>query len=146
MTSLQGNLYLANLIFIFHCGIILFVLFAPFINIPAIFVLHITFCISLFMHWYANSNICGLTILESQLRGLDSADTFSHKFISPIYDISESEWNNILWIITFIVMCISIYKLYHTEKFKNAWNCYMKLEEFTWQKRFECFKSLFVID
>jgi hypothetical protein len=137
---------LANIIYIFHCGITLFVLFAPFVNISAILILHITFCISLFMHWYANSNICGLTILESQLRGLDSADTFSHKFISPIYDISATEWNNIVWIITFIVMCISIYKLYHNDKFKNAWDCYLKLEEFTWSNIFVCFKTLFVID
>ena len=37
------NEFLANLVFIFHCTVILFVLFAPFSNIPAFLILHIVF-------------------------------------------------------------------------------------------------------
>lgn len=141
------NKILADLVFIFHCIIVLFVILAPFTNIPAILVLHITFAICLFVHWYANSNVCSLTILEANLRGLDRTDTFTHQFIGPMYDISTTEWSNIIWIITFVIMCISIYKLYHTDKFKIAWECYsnLKPEEVTWVKRFECFKPLFII-
>jgi hypothetical protein len=147
------NLLLANSIFIFHCIIILFILFAPFTNIPAILILHITFAISLIVHWNANSNVCSLSMLEAHLRGLDTREnTFTHKFIAPMYDISLTEWSNIVWIITSIVLCISIYKLYHTDKFKIAWKCYLESEEE--EKTFsnkivqflECFKPLFIID
>jgi tryptophan-rich sensory protein len=146
------NLLLADAIFVFHCLIVLFVLFAPFTNIPAILILHITFAWCLMVHWHANSNVCSLSIIESQLRGLDSReDTFTHKFIAPMYDISLTEWSNIVWYITFIVMCISIYKLYNTEKFKNAWKCYSELDAQPTlgdkiAQLMACFKPLFIMD
>lgn len=146
------NLLLADLIFIFHCIVVLFILFAPFTNIPAILILHITFALSLIVHWRANSNVCSLSILEAHLRGLDSRqDAFTHKFIAPMYDISSTEWSNIVWIITLIVLCISIYKLYNTDKFKIAWKCYLESEEepYLYDKITQfanCFKPLFVID
>jgi hypothetical protein len=141
------NVFLADIIFIFHCLIVAFILFAPFTNIPSILILHITFSISLFVHWYANSNVCSLTILEGNLRGLDRTDTFTHQFIGPVYDISSTEWSNIVWYITVFIMCVSIYKLYNTDKFKTSWECYKQLskEELTWAKAFECFKPLFLI-
>ncbi len=104
------------------------------------------------VHWIANSNVCSLSVLEAHLRGIDiREDTFSHKFIAPIYDISATEWCNIVWVITIVVLCISIYKLYHNDKFKIAWKCYSKLEP---SKDFSdkisqiltCFKPLFIID
>lgn len=144
------NLLLADSIFIFHIIIILFVLFAPFTNIPAILILHITFAICLIVHWYTNSNVCSLSIFEAQLRGLDRQDTFTHKFVAPMYEISATEWSNIVWIITIIVLCISLYKLYNSEKFKMAWKCYSKspsrntLRE-NLNQLMECFKPLFII-
>ena len=148
----KTNLLLADAIFIFHCIIILFVLFAPFTNIPAILILHITFTICLFVHWYANSNVCSLSIIEANLRGLNNReDTFTHKFIAPMYEISATEWSNIVWVITFIVMCFAIYKLYHTDKFKNVWRCYQESEpqETVYDSIIlfiECIKPLFIID
>jgi len=123
------NLLLADLIFIFHCIVVIFIVFAPFLNIPSLLILHITSCVCLFVHWYTNSNICSLSIFEAHLRGLEyREDTFTHKFVAPIYDISLSEWSNIIWIITFILMCISIYKLYHNQKIKSAFECYSQLQ------------------
>lgn len=146
------NLLLADLIFLFHCIIILFVLFAPFTNIPAILILHIVFAFSLMIHWHANSNVCSLSIMEAHLRGLNSReDTFTHQFIAPVYDISATEWSNIVWCITVFVMGISIYKLYNTEKFKVAWKCFKESESSTdiADKIFNmvnCFKPLFIMD
>jgi hypothetical protein len=146
------NLLLADSIFVFHCIIILFVLFAPFTNIPALLILHITFAICLMVHWHANSNICSLSVIEAHLRGLDAReDTFTHQFIAPVYDISSTEWSNIVWIITSIVLVISIYKLYNTDKFKIAWQCYLEAkEEPNLYKKLlqflQCFKPLFIID
>ena len=110
------NIVLANFIFMFHTLIILFILFAPFIDIPAILILHITFSICLLVHWWANNNICSLSLLESKLRGMDHTESFTHKFIAPIYDISQTEWSRICIIITIILLCISSYKLYYSKK------------------------------
>lgn len=121
------NETLANVIFIFHCVVILFVLFAPFTYNPALLILHIAFCLCLLIHWVNNSNACSLTLLESHLRGLNHTDTFSHKFISPIYDISATNWNTICYILTIFVMLLSIYFLIKSDKFKHAYNCYCNL-------------------
>lgn len=119
---------LADFVFIFHCAIILFVLFAPFTNIPAILILHITFSICLLLHWYTNSDVCSLTILESHLRGMDRTDTFTHQFIAPIYNISTSDWSNIVHIITILGMFTSIYYLYNNKDFKNTLKCLNELQ------------------
>lgn len=140
---MQKNILIANSIYIFHILVVLFVIFIPFFNIPALLILHITFSLCLFVHWYANSNVCSLTIIEAKFRGLDRTETFSHKFIAPIYEISDSEWSNYIWIITIILMLISIYKLYHTEKVKIAFESYKKLKHKNISGIFECIKPLF---
>lgn len=115
---------LADCIRSFHIIVVLFVLAAPFFNIPYFLILHISFSISLLVHWYSNSNVCSLSMLESRLRGLDYTDSFTHKFIAPIYDVSQTTWSQFCYIITITLMCISIYNLYYSEKMKLAIACY----------------------
>ena len=67
----NNNIFLANLISIFHVFVILFILIIPFSNIPALLIIHIMFAITLLVHWYANNNACSLTFLEAKLRGLE---------------------------------------------------------------------------
>lgn len=119
------NIFLANCIWVFHVIIILFVLFAPICNIPCILLLHTTFCLSLLVHWYGNSDVCSLSMIESKLRGLDYTQSFSHQFIAPVYKISNTEWSMIVWTITIIVLSISLYKMYTSGKiteFKEYYN------------------------
>jgi predicted PurR-regulated permease PerM len=117
------NILLADMVFIFHLLIVLFVLFAPFTHIPAILILHITFSICLLLHWYSNSDVCSLTVLESHLRGMKRTDTFTHQFIGPVYNISSSNWSNIVHVITILTMFLSIYYLYNNEDFKTTMKC-----------------------
>ena len=153
--SKSTNIFLANCIYVFHIFVILFVLLAPFIDIPAILILHITFSICLLVHWWANNNICSLSYIESQLRGTDRTESFTHKFIAPIYDISKTEWSRFCKIITIILLCISLYNLYYSKKTAKIFRCYNKLiqdEEFL-KKPFLarlslyifCFKDLFIL-
>ena len=107
----MNNEFMANLILLFHFCIVIFVLVAPFINIIAIWILHIIFCICMIIHWKLNNNICSLSVLEAKLRGLDYVETFAHKFVSPIYDISSSDWGSFTTVLTLIVLFISISKL-----------------------------------
>jgi hypothetical protein len=123
MTSF--NILLANLIYIFHILVIIFILLAPFTKIPSILILHITFSISLLVHWFNNNNICSLSLLESYLRGTDYDKSFTHKFIAPVYDISNTEWSDLCYKTVIILMSISIYFLITSPKwseFKKCWN------------------------
>lgn len=136
----------ANIIWLFHLLVILFMCFAPFTKIPSILILHITFSICLLIHWYFNSNICSLTVMEAYCRGLQPSDTFMHQLISPMYDISSTNLNEIVHIVTYVTMFISIYYLYNSEKFKECLICYNKLtnEQVTFANILECIKPLFV--
>ena len=106
-----------------------------------------------FMHYIqaACNDVCSLSILEAQLRGLNNReDTFTHKFVAPMYEISATEWSYIVWFITIIILCISMYKLYNSEKFKIAWKCYSEsLPKNTLSDSIsqfmECFKPLFIM-
>lgn len=60
-----------------------------------------------------NSDICGLTVLESYLRGIEMKETFINRIISPIYTID----NKSIWIITIILLITSINKLLKNDEF-----------------------------
>lgn len=150
----SANIFLANMIYLFHIIVIVFVLLAPFSNIPAILILHVTFSFSLLIHWYNNNNECSLTYMEAKLRGLDRTESFSHKFISPLYDISKTEWSRYCYIITIVLMCVSIYYLYHSDKVSKAWKCFndrsknLEYKNMPLYKKiifgFNCFKPLLI--
>ena len=148
------NIFLANMIYLFHVVVIIFVLLAPFSNIPAFLILHVTFSFSLILHWYNNNNECSLTYMEAKLRGLDRTESFTHKFIAPLYDISKTEWSRLCYLITIVLMCVSIYYLYHSDKVSKAWRCFSdrktdpEYKEMPLYKKvifgFNCFKPLLI--
>ena len=117
------NIILANLIYIFHIIIILFVILTPFYKIPAYLILHIIFCISLIIHWTKNNNACSLTLIESKLRGIPESDGILYKFISPIYDISKTEWSKFCYNATIILALISFYYLITSPKLNDFKKC-----------------------
>lgn len=122
----MSNNTLANIIFWIHCLFIIFILITPFTNIPILLLLHVLMCICLFIHWKTNSNACSLTIIEAKLRGLNHSDTFMNRLITPIYRVNN---DNMIWFITFVLMCISIYKLYKNKyKFKAVQRCFSNLK------------------
>ncbi|NDC94800.1 hypothetical protein EB118_12580 [bacterium] len=146
---MNGRIMLANAISFFHACIVLFVLLAPFLGNPALWILHITFCISLLVHWWGNSNVCSLSYMESALRGLDYTESFTHKFISPVYDISKTEWSKICNDITIILLLISVYYLYNSKALADSIACYKQRIKLGNKSRLqiitECFHPLFVI-
>ena len=137
----DSHIFLADVIYTFHIFIVLFVLIAPFSNIPAILILHIVSSASLIIHWLANSNTCVLTVLESQLRGISKDNTFSHHFISPVYDISETEWSTFCYLITIFLLIVSLYRLQNLQEFKQAILCYNDHTKTTYEKMY-CFINL----
>jgi hypothetical protein len=108
---------LALAVKLFHICVILFVLCAPFVKIASILILHITFCILLMTHWAFNSDVCALTEIECLLTNKPRTESFTHQFVAPMYNISETDWNDIVWVITIIAMLISIYNLIYNTAF-----------------------------
>lgn len=117
---------LSIVVYVFHILVIIFVLLpllpvsTSLLSVPGILILHITFCIGLLVHWLANSNVCCLTLLESYLTGLEGNKTFTHRFISPVYNISATDWNIICYIVTILAILGSVYRLFHSERMKIA--------------------------
>lgn len=97
---------------LFHLCLVLFTIVAPFTDRPGILILHISYTISLLSHWYLNDNSCCLTLFESTLTGSDSKDTFMHKLISPMYNISETKLSKLVWLSTILLLLVSSYKYY----------------------------------
>ena len=151
------NTFLANTIWVFHMLVVAFVVLAPLTQVPALHILHITFSLSLLVHWYCNSNVCSLSMIESKLRGLDYTESFTHRIVAPIYDISKTTWSKLCYTVTSILLCISIYKLIHSPKWKQAWEAYnQKYQQFNdatvntdWYTRMiayvRCFEPLFML-
>lgn len=125
----KTNILLANTIRIFHTIVVIFILLAPFSNIPAFLILHITFSVSLLLHWYTNNNECSLTYIEAKLRGLDRTQAFTHKFIAPMYEVSNTQWSTICYVVTITLMFVSIYYLYNSDKVYQALKCFNNRRE-----------------
>lgn len=126
------------IITIIHWILISFMLLAPFSNIAPILILHITTGWSLLVHWIQNNDICCLSLLESQLRGIDYRQGFLHQFISPVYKITNKTISQICYTIVIFTMMISFYNLLETSEFKKSKECYSKNGSFL-----ECLEILF---
>jgi hypothetical protein len=122
------TLFLPFLIHVFHVFIVLFVILVPcLIHTPSLLLLHIVGCISLLIHWLNNDNSCSLTLLECSLRGISKEQALSHRFIAPLYNVSDNEWTTFLYIFTIILMCIAFLKLYYNKTLSIVYYNFCKL-------------------
>ncbi len=139
-------LLLANFIRVFHIGVILFMALTPFFGSAPLLVLHITFGISILMHWVTNNNMCSLTLLESKLRGIDISNGFIHQFIAPVYNIPKILSQKLLYGILILLILFSIVKLKNTKQWGSFVNCFAKKnhEQNTLTHFFKCIRELFV--
>ena len=108
-------MFLSNLLLlllnIIHISILLFILLAPFTNNILILFIHILFCILLLIHWYINTDVCFLTLVEAFITGSDVNKGYIYKIISPFYNISQLQVKTMIWTITILLLIISLYKL-----------------------------------
>lgn len=96
------------------------------------------FLLCLMIHWITNSDECSLTLLENILRGVEKNETFTYQFIGPIYNIINTEWNKIIWILTIILLLISLKKIYKSKIIYNVYHEYKK------SKNINVLKFLFI--
>ena len=103
---------LASLIQAIHFVIVTFITFGSFSCDPGVLLVHATSCLCLLVHWYANQDICSLSLIESTVRGVAYKDTFVHRIVSPIYNISEKSVKVLCYTVATMGMVISGVKLY----------------------------------
>jgi hypothetical protein len=144
------NTVLANAIWVFHLGVVLFVLLAPFSNILPLLLLHIVFSLSLLLHWVANNNVCSLSVLEAKLRGTTFQQSFTHKFIAPVYDMSQTSYSRLCYVVVIALMVTSAYKMYTHKRLKEMLEeCKAIPAEFPFLTRLKmygvCLKDLFTL-
>lgn len=122
----------------------MFIVITPFVNAhSSIYLLHIMSCFSLLTHWFANNDMCSLSLLEGKLRGTTYNDnnSFTHSLISPIYKISETQWSFTCKILVIILISISLNKISQTENFKLFVKCFK--EKYGILNKIKCISILF---
>ena len=119
--------FLANLIWLIHVAFILWFIITPFYNSPEMLVLHAMTGLTLFVHWWFNSDDCALTLLETKLRGVEKSESFFHSLVSPIYKFeSDASLRKFIWLVSILFWSISVGKLIRNpdmikEVFMKAW-------------------------
>ncbi len=111
---------LENIIFVIHILLILFILIAPFSYNIGILVLHLASVVSILIHWSVNNDACFLTMIETNLRGVEKSESFIHNLVSPVYNFSEKDVGNICYITLFVLGSVSAFKIFKFfKKFKT---------------------------
>lgn len=103
---------LADIIYIIHFLIILFVAITPITDFLPLIMVHFTTTVSLLIHWGLNDNTCCLTLLEGYLRGTTPKHTFLAQIINPVYNFHKYDTSNLIWYITLVLSFISVTKLF----------------------------------
>jgi hypothetical protein len=122
------KMILPFIIHVFHCFIVLFIIFVPILtSIPIVLLLHTMGSFTLLVHWWSNNDACSLTLLECTLRGIPKDEAISQRFIGPLYNINDSTQTQLIYITTILLMCWSVYKLYNNKKCAVAYNGVIEL-------------------
>lgn len=108
---MEGNQFLANLIWVLHMFFIVWFLVTPFTNNKPMLALHFVGGASLFVHWALNQDTCAMTLLEQKLRGVECQETFFHNLVSPIYKISDDQMRPLVWIVSVALWSVTATKI-----------------------------------
>ena len=95
------------LVQLIHCIFVFAIILVPFSNNTPLLEMYVMFIPFLAFHWIVNDNTCALTLLECYITGNDRKKAFIGRVVEPIYDIND----NYIYFITFILYCISMYKI-----------------------------------
>ena len=117
--NIMNELFLQLITFI-HILLILFIIIVPFTNSNYLLLLHVIIIPFIMLHWVLNDNTCVLTLIEKNIREQlygtkpEKDECFTCNLIEPIYDFKKNyqSMSTIIYIITFVLWSISVYKLY----------------------------------
>ena len=106
--------FVADAIFLGHMCFVAFIVVVPFLKISSwlLLTLHFVAVLNLVVHWYLNSDVCALTVLESSVRGIPMDQSFMHRIVSPIYDFDGAGLDGFVWFATIALGVVSGLRLY----------------------------------
>lgn len=100
----------ANIIFVIHLLIVLFIVLTPFIGSQDMLFLNFMFMSGILLHWIGSDSTCCLTVLEQYLRGeRDPEKTFAGKIMMPVYTFGNEKF--VTQVALFLLMMLTLYKL-----------------------------------
>ena len=108
---------------------ILFIVIMPFTHEINWLVVHVSACMSIFTHWMANDNTCFMSLVEAKLRGIPKDHSFIHSMVAPIYDMNKKQTCTLTYIILFLLMSLSLYKIFTSQRWKDAKQLYSKTKQ-----------------
>ena len=102
--------FLATLVAIAHGIATLFVGLVPFVGSLDLVLINIAFMFGIMAHWYLNSNVCALTLLEKFLRREpDDEKTFFGSVFGGIYSLHKD--SPVYWIGIWFLVAVSFLRL-----------------------------------
>ncbi len=108
---------LGRLIQLIHIALTVFVLVVPFVTGNVMLLaLHTVTCTSLLLHWYTNSDICSMSILEAMLRGVPYTETWIHGIVRSVYSGPSGEYSKGVWAVTICLGAVSALKILKSDK------------------------------
>ena len=105
----------ANIIWILHMLLVVWVIVTPFTQNEPMLVLHLIMMPFLWFHWCVNDDTCALTLLEQKLRGLSPEEckekSFFFNLVSPVYKIQDNEVRTVAWIASVTLWLVTLSKV-----------------------------------
>lgn len=103
--------FLANVVWLLHAVFLVWIMVAPFTGSEPMLVLHLVVVPFLWFHWWMNDDTCALTMVERQLRGVQSEDSFFHNLVSPVYKIRDKDARVVSWVISLLLWLVTVSKV-----------------------------------
>lgn len=108
---------IADLVSFIHWWMLCFVCLVPFIGDMYFIVVNLVFMFGIMFHWFLNSNVCALTILEKTLRGVaDDGQTFFGKIFGKVYSVAND--SPIYWYGIVFLVIVSLIKIFTYDKWE----------------------------
>lgn len=107
----------ADLVSFIHGWIFSFVLLVPFIGEIYLVLVNFMFMLGIMFHWYLNSNVCALTLLEKLIRGVaNDGETFFGQIFGKVYSVAND--SPIYWYGISILVIVSLIKIFSYDKWE----------------------------
>lgn len=107
--------FTALLIRLLHYLFILFYVVAPLTNNDSLLLLHLMTGPLLWVHWYALSDECSLTLLECWCRGIpydERQESFFFNLVNPIYKFeSDASVRKLVWMVSIALWLVTLAKV-----------------------------------
>lgn len=123
--------WVATLIRIIHYLLLIFAVFTPLLNNEFLLTLHFMAMPTLICHWITNQNICSLTLLEANLRGINCDKTFMADVLYPFFSMGN---DSIIYTLAIGLWLITIYKLYYDFDFDLLIKCFNVIKHLLYTK------------